>query len=242
MASVATREPLFRRGSSVHAYWLANSEGFALGRGRVETVVRGPEAATVDALVVRAGPLRRRRLVDAEAVAAVDPAQRVLLVDRRPRRKPRVRATIAQGRRDAAPYARAAAEATARGWAWTRPRAAHLLRVARLLALAAAARAARTLSVALALAAVGSLRGARALAAGLALAAVGSLRGARALAAGLGAAAARTASALAAAAEWLRPRLAEAATRSSVAARALAGELERERRRLRSRPGRRAPG
>ena len=145
MASVATREPLFRRGSRVHAYWLANSEGFALGRGRVESVVREPEAATVDALVVRT-PLRRRRVVDPDAVAAVDPVQRVLLVERRPRRRLPVRTTLGRARSGTAPYARAAAGATARGWAWTRPRAATALRLALALARAYAIRAGQELA------------------------------------------------------------------------------------------------
>ncbi len=90
MQPVATRERVFRRGSGVLDYWLAHSEGFAvepalLGNARVEAVIRSPPATAADAIVVRSGLLGRRRTVAAGAVAAVDPAARVLVLDRRRR-------------------------------------------------------------------------------------------------------------------------------------------------------------
>jgi hypothetical protein len=76
---------VFPRGSHVLEYWLAHAEGFTVrSRGSVESVIVEPLYGRATALVVRSGPFRRRRVVSAAEVAAVDPEARVLELERNP--------------------------------------------------------------------------------------------------------------------------------------------------------------
>lgn len=70
---------VFPRGSHVLEYWLAHAEGFTVrSQGTVERVIVEPLYGRATALVVRSGRLRRRHVVSAAAVTAVDPEARVL--------------------------------------------------------------------------------------------------------------------------------------------------------------------
>ena len=81
---------VFPRGSHVLEYWLAHAEGFTVrSRGPVERVIVEPLYGRATALVVRSGPFRRRRVVSAAEVAAVDPEARVLELERAPKPEPK---------------------------------------------------------------------------------------------------------------------------------------------------------
>jgi len=87
----------FAKGSPVLAYWLAHSEGFRVrgsrGAAIVDDVLMQPPGS-VTALTLRSCVLRRRRVLDADAVVAVVPGERVLVVGRRARsRRTRAAAT-----------------------------------------------------------------------------------------------------------------------------------------------------
>lgn len=97
MATAVHDAQTFVQGSPVLAYWLAHSEGFRVrgsrGRPVVDDILIEP-AGSVAALALRTQLLRRRRLVAADAVVAVVPAERILVVGRRARSR-RVRTTAA---------------------------------------------------------------------------------------------------------------------------------------------------
>jgi hypothetical protein len=78
----------FDRTSPVTRYWLAHCEGFAVRgatRGTVRELVCDDDELVPYALVVRRRARRPRR-VDASAVAAVVPAERLLILERKRRR------------------------------------------------------------------------------------------------------------------------------------------------------------
>ena len=121
---------VFPRGSHVLEYWLAHAEGFTVrSRGPVERVIVEPLYGRATALVVRSGVLRRREVVSAAAVTAVDPEARVLELEQEPAPpKQPARAT--------------------RAGAWLAPRVRKALQeawAAALMLVAAAAEAGRTL-------------------------------------------------------------------------------------------------
>src|SRR3954454_17436234 len=75
-------ETRFEGRSPVGRYWLSKCEGFAVTggeRGVVEELIRDADPFVTTRLVVRTGR-RRRAVVSAEAVAAVDPAERVVFI------------------------------------------------------------------------------------------------------------------------------------------------------------------
>src|SRR4051794_28182676 len=77
-------ETRFEGRSPVGRYWLSKCEGFAVTggeRGVVEELIRDADPFVTTRLVVRTGR-RRRSVVPAEAVAAVDPAERVVFIAR----------------------------------------------------------------------------------------------------------------------------------------------------------------
>jgi hypothetical protein len=78
-------ERMFRRGSHVLEYWLANAEGFDVSSGArrlgvVERVRVEPARGHARELVVRTPALHRRRRLAAGEFVAVDPAARRLEV------------------------------------------------------------------------------------------------------------------------------------------------------------------
>jgi hypothetical protein len=82
-------ETRFEGRSPVARYWLSKCEGFAVTggeRGVVEELIRDADPFVTTRLVVRTGR-RRRAVVPAEAVAAVDPTERVVFVARRRRKQ-----------------------------------------------------------------------------------------------------------------------------------------------------------
>jgi hypothetical protein len=82
-------ETRFEGRSPVARYWLSKCVGFAVAggeRGVVEELIRDADPFVTTRLVVRTGR-RRRAVVPAEAVAAVDPAERVVFVARRRRKQ-----------------------------------------------------------------------------------------------------------------------------------------------------------
>jgi hypothetical protein len=83
-------ETRFEGRSPVARYWLSKCEGFAVTGGEhgvVEELIRDADPFVTTRLVVRTGR-KRRAVVPAEAVAAVDPAERIVFVARRLRRRP----------------------------------------------------------------------------------------------------------------------------------------------------------
>jgi hypothetical protein len=81
-------ETRFEGRSPVGRYWLSKCEGFAVTggeRGVVEELIRDADPFVTTRLVVRTGR-RRRAVVPAEAVAAVDPAERVVFIARAERK------------------------------------------------------------------------------------------------------------------------------------------------------------
>jgi hypothetical protein len=116
---------VFPRGSHVLEYWLAHAEGFTVrSRGSVESVIVEPLYGRATALVVRSGPFRRRRVVSAAEVTAVDPAARVLDLEPKPAPVPKAKPRKAPREPRVTPWLRAAR-------AWTAPRLRSLARVAR---------------------------------------------------------------------------------------------------------------
>lgn len=110
-------ETRFEGRSPVARYWLSKCEGFAVAggeRGIVEELIRDADPFVTTRLVVRTGR-RRRAVVPAEAVAAVDPAERVVFVTRGRRKQP-TRAAMTR----AAAGARLGSAGTARGLAYAR--------------------------------------------------------------------------------------------------------------------------
>lgn len=110
-------ETRFEGRSPVARYWLSKCEGFAVTggeRGVVEELIRDADPFVTTRLVVRTGR-RRRAVVPAEAVAAVDPAERVVFVVRH-RRKRHARSAMTR----AAAGARRGRQGTARGLAFAR--------------------------------------------------------------------------------------------------------------------------
>jgi hypothetical protein len=119
---------VFARGSRVLDYWLARAEGFTvqpLG-ARVEEVVVAHPTGEAEALIVRSRRTRRRRAIDAGAIAAVDPSRQQLLLAG-PSRSQRAREAAGRRARTTAAGLRSAGRRTATGGssaaAWTRPRA-----------------------------------------------------------------------------------------------------------------------
>jgi hypothetical protein len=142
---------VFPRGSHVLEYWLAHAEGFTLrSHGPVERVIVEPLYGRATALVVRTGRLRRREVVSAALVRAVDPTARVLELDE-PAKAPsgpgaatRMRAWVGPLLHAATPrraWLAPGRRATSRSRAWLAPRlhAAALAAWALLSTLAAAA-------------------------------------------------------------------------------------------------------
>jgi len=134
MAEVSARTPIFSRGSTVLDYWLVHAEGLTvqpLG-ARVEEVVVVAPSGRAESLVVRSRLTRRRRMIPAEAIAAVAPSTGDLLLDA-PTPKPRARFKVPRPSREqvaaARAYAVSSAQRTQAGTSsavgWLRPRAAH---------------------------------------------------------------------------------------------------------------------
>jgi hypothetical protein len=76
----------------VARYWLANCEGFAVegaARGVVEELQRDDDPHVTARLVVRTRG-GRRKIVPAASIASVVPADRVLVVERKPRGRPQL--------------------------------------------------------------------------------------------------------------------------------------------------------
>jgi hypothetical protein len=110
-------ETRFEGRSPVGRYWLSKCEGFAVTggeRGVVEELIRDADPFVTTRLVVRTGR-RRRAVVPADAVAAVDPAERVVIIarSRRSRPTPTAMTRVAVG-------ARMGSAGTARGLAYAR--------------------------------------------------------------------------------------------------------------------------
>src|SRR5262245_8765544 len=116
MGVVQTQARVFRRGTNVLDYWLAHAEEFEVSsrsggtREWVEEVVVDPEAGRAEELILRSWPFRRRTL-PAEAVSAVVPGERRLVVDETPGPEPALAAVV-----------RALAVAVNAADAWVRPR------------------------------------------------------------------------------------------------------------------------
>src|SRR5579862_396329 len=95
MPEVTTRPRLFPRGSAVLTYWLTHAEGMTvepLG-AVVERVLLPAPFEPPEALVVRLRSSRRERTIPATAIAAVDPNEGQLILDRPPRNA-RARSTV----------------------------------------------------------------------------------------------------------------------------------------------------
>src|SRR4051794_29022869 len=78
----------FESAGPVGRYWLAHCEGFAVrggAEGVVEELIRDSDPHVTTRLVVRTGG-RRRKIVSAGSVAAIVPAERLVLVEPAPRR------------------------------------------------------------------------------------------------------------------------------------------------------------
>jgi hypothetical protein len=141
MADVSTGTPVFSRGTTVLAYWLAHAEGLTVqpSGARVEEVVATPPEGRPKTLIVRSRMMRRRLEIPAESIAAVEPSLGHLLLDPPPEgsapRIPRpsakqleaARAGAARGGRVAQAQAANAARFTEAGSrsaiTWLRPRA-----------------------------------------------------------------------------------------------------------------------
>jgi hypothetical protein len=140
MADVSAHTPVFVRGSTVLAYWLAHAEGLTVqpSGARVEEVVATPPVGRPETLIVRSRMMRRRKEIPADSIAAVDPSSGHLLLDdtaggsplRIPRPTPEqlagARVTAARGGRMAQAGAVGAARLTGAGsrsaLTWLRPR------------------------------------------------------------------------------------------------------------------------
>jgi hypothetical protein len=83
----------FEGAGPVAKYWLAHCEGFAVrggAQGFVEELIHDADPHETTRLVVRTGH-RRRRVVSAGSVAAVVPAERLVVVERPRRVRRRIR-------------------------------------------------------------------------------------------------------------------------------------------------------
>jgi hypothetical protein len=99
-------ETRFEGSSPVARYWLAQCEGFAVrggAEGVVEELIRDREPPFVTTRLVVRVSRGRRAVVPADAVASVDPAERVVFVEQRRRRRdassprmPRARQTVSR--------------------------------------------------------------------------------------------------------------------------------------------------
>src|SRR5262245_14536464 len=81
-------ETRFEGSGPVARYWLSRCEGFAVvgaTRGVVVELIRDADPAVTTRLVVRTRG-RRKKIISATTVASVDPADRVVFVNRRPER------------------------------------------------------------------------------------------------------------------------------------------------------------
>lgn len=131
-----SQAPLFGRDTHVLVYWLSRAEGFEVAtrnrtRGRVEQVIADPSSRRAAALVVRPSsriPRRRRLLIAADAVVAVDPlARRIYLTHARERARPLVvpshtRALVRRGLVKTPSTASSTVIAVRAIGAWLRPR------------------------------------------------------------------------------------------------------------------------
>jgi hypothetical protein len=135
----------------VGRYWLANCEGFSVrggARGVVEELIRDADPHVTTRFVVRTR-VRRRRIVSAGAVAAVVPAERLLVVARpRTRRRPRKRLQLPSVARLARRAVRAVAAVRAPAQSTAAPAAAAVGRASKSAALAAGRRLAALARVA----------------------------------------------------------------------------------------------
>jgi hypothetical protein len=131
MADVSAHTPIFSRGSTVLDYWLAHAEGLTIQPlgARVEEVVVVAPVGRAESLVVRSRLTRRRRMIPADAIAAVTPSTGDLLLDpvepRAPFRIPRPSPErVAAVRAHAAGSVQRTQAGTRSAAAWLRPRAA----------------------------------------------------------------------------------------------------------------------
>ena len=138
MAAIQAKAVVFGRGSNVLDYWLAHAQGFEVDSGRrnrerVESVVVESDGRATT-LVVHSSLRRRRRLLPAEAFAAVDPFARALHLECERRQSEstctRIAAALApataQTRKTLAPLALGVAVrlGVALAWSWRRLRRA----------------------------------------------------------------------------------------------------------------------
>jgi hypothetical protein len=131
-------ETRFEGSSPVARYWLTRCEGFAVrggSTGVVESLIREADPYETAWIVVRTRA-RRRQAVPVDAIASVDPAERVVVVEkeeREPRVGPAVRAAgaaVAPRARSGAQAARAATTTTARAIAPRAQSGAHAVQTA----------------------------------------------------------------------------------------------------------------
>jgi hypothetical protein len=137
--TAGAREGLFERDSHVVDYWLAHCEGFTLGKRRVTGVVCDQSTGRARTLFVESG-LRKSHPLPARAVAAVDPFNKVLYLEKRTqRRSTQTAGVVAMA---TARHFRALAVAVGRiswryskdGAVWLRPRLGSAARTTALLA------------------------------------------------------------------------------------------------------------
>ena len=111
------REGLFERGSNVVDYWLAHCEGFKLGKAtsgkRVTGVVCDERTGHARTLFVESG-LRKSHALPAQKIAAVDPFNKVLYLEKRAPALPALPALPPLPVRRSAKGARRAGSAAAR--------------------------------------------------------------------------------------------------------------------------------
>lgn len=137
------REGVFERDSHVVDYWLAHCEGFKLGKAtsgrRVAGVLCDQRTGRARTLLIESG-LRKSQPLPARAVAAVDPFNRVLYLEKRTeRRSTQTAGVVAMA---TARHLRALTVAVARiswrysrdGAGWLRPRLVTAARTTALLA------------------------------------------------------------------------------------------------------------
>ncbi|HET8527509.1 MAG TPA: hypothetical protein VFL60_01255 [Gaiellaceae bacterium] len=109
----------------MHEYWLANCEGFSIVRGsaraRVTGVVVDPSDGRARSVLARSGTRGKVRAVPAARVAAVDPFEKVLYLERRVR-PGSVTVPIGRVAGGASALARDGAVRCRGGAAWAAPR------------------------------------------------------------------------------------------------------------------------
>jgi hypothetical protein len=126
---VIVAETQFEGSGPVARYWLANCKGFAVeggARGVVEDLIRDGDPFVTTRLVVRRRG-RRRGVIPVTAVASIDPAERVLVVEPRrsegsSRQPPRIRRGFAGARSPVGPAAATARRALFAAGAAAAPR------------------------------------------------------------------------------------------------------------------------